>query len=218
MQSATVNDIKTKSAKLNSSGYIYSKLMFRYAIVYVIAFGIGIAAYYIFDFPFSDKINTYIYGHFGNLFDECKVPVDYLRTLLDCSYVDIKHLLFIFTAGFTMFASTAMIFVIFYRGLSLGFSVGYLVTALRNGIISFNSTEIAFAVFLCANAFIASAMIVMCSKTSIFSDEFRRMGGRKRIILRSRVLYNQIFRLLMILGIILIINLVRGVINAYAAA
>ncbi|NLK39990.1 MAG: hypothetical protein GX303_07125 [Clostridiales bacterium] len=215
---STINDIRVRSAKLNSHGYIYSKLLFRYALIYVIGFGIGLAAYYLFDFPFSDKINAYIYGHFDNLFKNCKNPFDYLRVLIDCSNVDIKHLFFIFTAGFTLFAGIAMLCVILYRGISLGFSVGYLITVLKNGMITFNSIEVAFAVFLCANAFIASAMIVMCTKSTVFSDEFRRMGGRKRVIFRSRVLYNQIFRLLMILGIILLINLLRCIINAYISA
>lgn len=215
---STLSALSAKSTKLNAKGYIYTKLLFRYAAVYVVGFVVGLAAYYLFDFPFSEKVNAYIYGHFDNLFRDCRLPIEYLRVLLECSTTDIKHIFFIFTAGFTMFASIAMLCVILYRGISLGFSVGYLITVLQNGMITFNSPEIAFAIFLIANAFIASAMIVLCTKTALFSDEFRRMGGRKRVIFRSRVLYNQIFRLLMILGLILMINLLRCVINAYLSA
>ena len=110
-----------------------------------------------------------------------------------------------------MFSTIALAGILMFRGASFGFSVSYLAYAIKYETTSFErpvSSIILFSV-LCATS--AAILIHMCVKTAIFTDEFKTLCGRPRLIVRSKAFYMQIFRFFTILGAILILNLIRCV-------
>lgn len=209
VQICSVNDLRE-----NNSDSTSSLLIFRYALVYLLCFTIGLISYYVFDLPFTETLNGYVNSHFTTTFNTSSTLSNNIGLLITVSYADIRTLALIFVAGFTMFSSVAIYSLLGYHALSVGLSSLYLVNSLTAGKLSgVNFLDV--ITFLISNAAIASVLIIFSSKSRIFNDEFKRLGGRKKLIIRSKPLYHQIFTLFTVCGAILFINIIRFVLNIF---
>ena len=187
-------------------------LLIRYAIVFLIAFLIGLIGYYAVHIPLSDGLNTYITSHFSRTFNFGSGISQNATALTVASYSDMKTLVLIFVAGFTMFSSIAIYWLLSAQAVSLGFSSLYLVNAMSSGKL----TQVHFfdlVIFLLSSAALSALMIVFSSKTRIFNDVFRGLGNRKKLIIRSKPLYKQIFTLITLCGAVIFINTLRFLLN-----
>ena len=209
-----------KDNKIPSESYSFKKcripadrlLLIRYATVFIISFILGLSGYCILKVPLSDKLNACISEYFSGSFDFNKELSYNCEKLFSSSYRDMKTLVLIFIAGFTMFSSLAIYWLLFSQAVSLGFSSLYLVNAMSNGgLEAVSFLDLIF--FLLLSASLSSLMILFGSKTRIFNDHFRSLGNKKKLIIKSKPLYKQIFTLLTLCGAILLINSVRFIIN-----
>lgn len=191
---------------------VEERLLLRYATIFVISFILGLVGYCILKIPLSEKLNDYIVEYFSYSFLSDKDLPFNCSILFAISYSDMKTLVLIFIAGFTMFSSIAIYWLLFSQAVSLGFSSLYLVNAMSEGALgSVSFADLVF--FLLFSAAISSIIILFGSKTRIFNDHFRALGNRKKLIIRSGPLYMQIFTLLTLCGAIILINSIRFVIN-----
>ncbi len=197
--------------KLLSRKYIYARLILLYTFAYTMAFGAGCLLFHMLEVKSSATIDARILSYFSADFSDCDDLFEYCGRLLSESRSDITHLVLIFTAGFTMFSTIALAGILMFRGASFGFSVSYLAYAIKYETASFDRPVSAIVLFsvLCATG--AAVLIHMSVKTAIFTDEFKTLCGRPRLIVRSSAFYMQIFRFFTILGAILILNLIRCV-------
>ncbi|MEE1357308.1 MAG: hypothetical protein UHG68_07100 [Clostridia bacterium] len=193
---------------------ISASLTIRYALFYVIFFTLGLIGYYVVKLPFSDTLNGYITSYFSYSFELDKSISDNIAKLICVSYSDIRTLFLIFVGGFTMFSSAAIYGLLFYHALSLGFSALYLVNSMSAGLLS-GVSFINLVFFLFSNAAVCAVIIIFSSKTRIFNDEFKRLGGRKKLIVKSKALYLQIFTLFAVCGAVLFVNIIRFLINSF---
>jgi len=189
-------------------------LIFKYAVAYLLFYTVGLIGYYVVNLPFSDTLNKYIISYFSYKFDFSSGIEENITKLVCVSYTDIRTCALIFVSGFTMFSSIAIYALLFYHALSLGFSSLYLVNSMASHLLP----EVSFfdlVFFLFTNAAICAILILFSSKTRRFNDIFRGYAGRRKIIIRSRPLYVQIFTLLVVFGAVLFINITRFLINIF---
>lgn len=95
------------------------------------------------------------------------------------------------------------------RGFSFGFAVSYLASFIRKAPDLFTRPTLSLLLFSCFGAFCAALMIHLSVRTLMFSDAFKALGGRPRLILRSRALYAQLLRFITAFGAILLLTLLR---------
>lgn len=205
--------IKRESYTFKCSGIPAEQwLLIRYASVFIISFIIGLIGYCALKVPLSDKLNACIAEYFSCSFNFGKALSSNCETLFSYSYSDMKTLVLIFIAGFTMFSSVAIYWLLFSQAVSLGFSSLYLVNAMSGGTLN-SVSFFDLILFLFLSAALSSIMILFGSKTRVFNDHFRSLGNRKKLMIRSKPLYKQIFTLLTLCGAILLINSIRFIIN-----
>ncbi len=189
-------------------------LTIRYTSIFVISFILGLLGYYVLRVPLSEQINSYISTYFSAVFDPSESLTYNCTTLFATSFSDMKTFALIFVSGFTMFSSLAIYWLIFTHAVSLGFSSLYLVNAMSSGGLS----EIYFSdliLFLFVSAALSSLMILFASKTRVFNDHFRSLGNSKKLIIRSKPLYLQIYTLLTLCGAVMLINFIRFLTNIF---
>ena len=187
-------------------------LIIRYAAAYILLFTAGLIGYYIVEVPLSEKLNSYVNSYFSYTFNSSIKLTDNFSALFLVSFSDIKTLALIFVGGFTMFSSIAIYSLLGYHALSLGFSSLYLVNAMSAGVLD----DISFfdlILFLLSNAAVSSILIIFSSKTRIFNDSFKRLGGRKKLIIRFKPLYVHIFTGISLCGAVIFINIIRFIFN-----
>ena len=206
-------------AKIHRESYTFKKtltaeqlLLIRYASVFVVSFIIGLVGYCGLKVPLSERLNAYIDDYFSCSFNFENTLSFNCEKLFSSSYADMKTMVLIFIAGFTMFSSVAIYWLLFSQAVSLGFSSLYLVNAI-SGDVLLKVNFFDLLIFLLLSAAISSMMILFGSKTRIFNDHFRSLGNRKKLIIRSKPLYKQIFTLLTLCGAIILINSMRFIIN-----
>lgn len=206
---------KTKEQQKNIlSLSIFDSLIFKYALSYLIFYIIGLIGYYVVNLPFSENLNKYITSYYSYTFNVTSGIEANITKLVCVSYADIRTFCLIFVSGFTMFSSIAIYSLLFYHALSLGFSSLYLVNSLSAGLL-YNVVFFDLIFFLFSNAAICAILILFSSKTRRFNDVFRGYCGRRKLIIRSKPLYIQIFTLFVVCGAVLFINIIRFLINNF---
>lgn len=203
---------KKKRIRLITPRYIYVKFTLIYTLFYVLAFALGCLLFHLTDGRESALFNRRITDYFSASLDGCGDAFAFSKRLLSVSMQDVTRLALIFTAGFTVFVSLAVTGLLIFRGLSFGFSVSYLAYAIRAESVVLARPVASLTFFSLLGAMTAAVMIHLAVKTTMFSDEFKALCGRPRLILHSRALYMQMLRFLVALGAILFINLIRCVI------
>ncbi len=191
-----------------------SMLVLKFGIAYIVFYTLGLVGYYLVNIPFSETLNKYVISYFSHSFNFERSLMDNATLLIYASYSDVRTLLLVFVAGFTMFSSIAIYGLLFYHALSLGFSSLYLVSSMSAGLLE-GVSFFNLVFFLFSNAAIAAILLVFSSKTRIFTDKFKALGGRRKLIIRSKPLYFQIFTLLCMCGAVLFINIIRFIFNCF---
>lgn len=203
---------KKRKVKLLSPEFIYAKLLLVYALFYTVFFVLGCLLFHSLELSDSAFISSRINGYFSIDFAQCENAFDYANTLLDISNTDISHLLIIFTAGFTMLVGVIVSVIFIVRGFSLGFSLSYIAYAVNSGSLGIEHPYAAVVIYSMLSASLAAVLIHFGVKTACFSDDFKTLCGRPRMIIKSKALYLQILRFLIAFGAVLILNLIRCVI------
>ena len=199
-----------KHVKLISPQFIYAKLLCLNSLIYTAAFILGYFVFHSLKVNEGQIISERINAYFSVNFTECQSVYEFIDLLLDISSNDISHLLIIFTAGFTMLSGVIISALHAIRGFSLGFTISYLAFAEKSHLPSSNVSNIIIVYsVLCAT--ITALFIHFGVKTSCFSDEFKSLGGRPRLIIKSKAVYLQFMRFFIAFGAILILNSIRSV-------
>ena len=197
--------------KLRTPQFIYAKMLFVYTLLYVLFFAFGCFVYHALPIPTGVSFNERITTYFSVGFSDCDGLLEGTRRLLAYSRQDISNAVIVFTAGFTMLSGLIISGMLAFRGFSMGFSVSYLVYAVRESAVDLAHPYTSVILFSILAAAHAAILIHIGVKTTVFSDEFKALGGRPRKIICSKALYMQIFRFLIALGAVLILNLIRCV-------
>ena len=188
------------------------KMIIRYAIVYVLSFIAGLFGYYIFKMPYSDGLIKYINTYFDHSFNFNKSFTENLVVLFAVSFSDIQSMVYIFIAGFTMFSSIAIYFILIGQSLSLGFCSLYLTNAISSGVLD-GVGFLDLVLYLFSSAAISSLILLYASKTKLFCERFRSIGCISFKVIKYKPLYIQIFSLLTFCGGIILINIIRFLFN-----
>ncbi len=154
----------------------------------------------------SEHMKDQIISHFCEAFSGCETPTDYFTVIISCASADLRYLLVIFTAGFTYFCKYAAGAMVCARAFTVGFSSEFLLLSLRNGIISLKYPLVYFALFVFCELFVLALIIYLAVKATLFGDDFRRLRGRRSLMLRSPVIYRYIFLFLTAIGLIIAVN------------
>ena len=154
----------------------------------------------------SEDIKKQVAEHFLNIFHGCKRPTDYCTVIISCAAPDIRYLVLIFTAGFTYFCKYATGIIIGVRAFTVGYSIDFLFYSLDQKTIDLPHPGLSVAIFFACEGLISLLFVYISVKSVFFGDDFRRLRGRRSLILKSPVIYRQIFLLLTAIGFTIIVN------------
>ena len=154
----------------------------------------------------SDRMKSQIVSHFCDVFSGCETPTDYFTVIISCASSDLRYLLIIFTAGFTYFCKYAAGAMVGVRAFTVGFCSQFLLLSLKNGIIDLKHPFLSIALFFICEFLVLALIIYLSVKATLFGDDFRRLRGRRSLMLRSPVIYRYIFLFLTAIGLIIAVN------------
>jgi len=186
-----------------------------FTLLYVVSFFAGILCCRKFDLTISDKISTQIISHFADAFYGCGNYTDYLSVIIRASLSDFRHLAFVFAAGFTMFCTLACCVVNICRGFTFGFSLSYLIIMVENDLSNFKHPSIEIFAFVLTKVLVGAAIIYLSTRAYNFGYEFRKLRGRKSVIIRSPLIYRYILVFIIIFGFIILVNSAYCGVSAY---
>ena len=179
--------------KNNRSGRVHRKFMCVFGAIFTVSLVFGFLISISAQRAISEELRVQMADHFTNVFEGCSAPADYITVIITSSTADLRYVLLIFTAGFTFFCKYATGAMIAIRAFSIGFCSEFLIISLREGIIDLDHPVVSFAIFLLSELLIAALLVYLSVKSTIFGYDFRRLRGRKSLILRSPVIYRYIF-------------------------
>ena len=192
--------------KKNAGDCAYRKYLLGFSVVFVVSLIIGFLVSLSTQSVVSDELRAQMSGHFTDVFKGCSLPADYFTVIISSSSADLRYLLLIFTSGFTFFCKYATGAMIAFRAFSIGFSSEFLFISLKDGIIGLEHPALSLAVFLASEILIAMLLIYLSVKSTLFGYDFRRLRGRKSLIIRSPVIYRYVFLFLTAIGFVISVN------------
>ncbi len=154
----------------------------------------------------SNDMKKQIISHFCDVFLGCETLADYFAVIISCAGPDLRYLLLIFTAGFTYFCKYAAGAMVAVRAFTVGFCSEFLLLCLKDDIISLKYPFLSFALFAASEICMLALIMYLSVKAVLFGDDFRRLRGRRSLMLRSPVIYRYIFLFLTAIGFVIIIN------------
>lgn len=185
----------------------YPLLILKYTVIYSLSFILGMTVWYVTLPNISLQVKNALAMRFSGILTDCTTFSDRFETVLRCTSSDIHHVILTFIAGFTMFTGIALTSLLIFRGFSFGLSGACLLSLIRESEVAISSLR--FGIYLALSALVAASIICFCSKSTIFSDDFRRLGGRRRLIVHSHVLWRQIYDFLLTLGFAVFLGLLN---------
>ncbi len=195
-----------KIRKNSNSKHISGKFFIGFSIVFLIALVLGIAFCRITGATISDAMKIQLASHFTEVFDGCTNATDYFTVIITASSADFRYLVLIFAAGFTYFCKYASAVMIGVRAFTLGYCSEFLMNVIKQELIYLKFPSLSFTLFLISELLILALIIYLSVKATFFGDDFRRLRGRRSLMLRSPVIYKYIFLFLTALGLVIIIN------------
>lgn len=192
--------------KKNTTKHTSKKFFVAFFFVFLIAMILGSAFCKVSGSSVSESMKSQMADHFANVFRGCETPTDYFTVIITCASSDFRYLLIIFTAGFTYFCKYATGTMIGVRAFTLGFCSEFLHSSIKSGILALSFPYLSFLTFVACELLILALIIYLSVKATLFGDDFRRLRGRRSLILRSPVIYRYIFLFLTAIGLIIIIN------------
>lgn len=208
-QTDTFRIPKKKRVKLITPRSVYTKFTLIFTFCYTAAFAVGCLLFHLTGGAANAQFDRRIAGYFAGSLADCTDAFAFARRLLSLSAEDLTRLGFLFMAGFTVFVAFAEAGILLFRGLSFGFSVSYLASMLRREAFPLSNPTLSLILFSLSGALCTALMIHLSAQTVLFSDAFKALCGRPRLILRSRALYAQLFRFTVAFGAILLLTLLR---------
>lgn len=202
---------KKKRVRLITPRYVYTKFTLLFSFCYTAAFAVGCLLFHLTGGAANAQFDRRIAAYFDASLADCADAFAAARRLLNCGAQDLMRLGLIFMAGFTVFVAFAEAGILAFRGLSFGFSVSYLASMLRREAFFLPRPMLSLTLFSLYGAVCAALMIHLSARTVLFSDAFKALCGRPRLILRSPALYAQLFRFTVAIGAILLLTLLRCV-------
>jgi len=199
----------------SDSKNVYIKNITAFGFMFALSVLAGVLCCSNYDFSVSDKISVQIISHFADAFYGCDDYSDYISVVIKASLSDLRHLAFVFAAGFTMFCGLACCVVNFCRGFTFGFSAAYLLLMIQSGISDFSSPKVEFVLFIISKLLIGAVIVYLSARANIFGYEFRKLRGRKSAIIRSPVIYKYILVFVIMFGFIVLVNTAYCAIGAY---
>lgn len=206
------SNIGTKQRNNNLSLSNSEKLIIRYTIVFLLSFLLGLIGYYVLKIPSSEGLVKYVDSYFSRSFKIDSSFSHNATLIFATSFQDIKTMAYVFVAGFTMFSSVAIYWILISEALSLGFCSLFLVNTMSEGVLT-NASFFDLVLFLITSSAISSIIILYCAKTKLFNESFRSLGNLKLKIVHHKPLYIQIFTLLTLCGAIILVNVLRFIFN-----
>ncbi|MBQ8389341.1 MAG: hypothetical protein IJX46_10500 [Clostridia bacterium] len=154
----------------------------------------------------SDDLKARTASHFTDVFAGCSKPADYFTVIITSSSADLRYFLLIFTSGFTFFCKYATGAMVAFKAFAVGFSSEFLFLSLKDGIISLNHPSLSFLAFVAAELLIACVIVYLSVKATLFGYDFRKLRGRKSLMLRSPTIYRYVFLFLTAIGFVIAVN------------
>lgn len=204
MQESTIS--QEKIARRNSPAYVRLRITGEYLILYLLAFLFGILFCSLLEPSSLPPAKQYTASHFAVSTGEAASMLDRVCRVLRDAGGDIRAMLFILTAGFTMFCPLALSLQSVWRGFSLGFTAAYLCSAVEAGLSVPANAPAAFLLFLGANVLIAASFVELSARAVIFSHMYRQQCLRPRMIFTAPFVRQYLFHYLTIFGFVLIVN------------
>jgi hypothetical protein len=192
--------------KKNNPRRAYKKHMAIFLAIFVASLIGGLLLSFMTRKTVSDELKGQISKHFLNVFDGCSKHTDYLTVIISSSSADLRYLLLVFTSGFTFFCKYAAAAMVAIRAFSVGMSIEFLFCVLNDGIITLRHPSLSFFLFTVFKILTAGFIIYLSVKSILFGYDFRRLRGRRSLILRSPVIYSHIFLFLTAVGFIIVVN------------
>ncbi len=203
-------DFLSDIPKKNTPYYTLVKIFFRYAALFVLAFSSGVL-FCLSGFgslEANEEIHIKISEHFTNVFVGCESIRDYFLVIFASSATDIRYLVLIFAAGFTYFCGIASSAFIVCRGVTLGFSISFLYESVKSQKVSLSYPNAALAIFSVTELAIALFIIFLSTKSLVFSYDFKKLRGRRSLIMRSPTIYKYLIFYLTAFGLMILINII----------
>lgn len=197
-----INNIKSK----NRENRAYLRYFIGFSVVFAASLIVGIVASLATQNVVSDDLKARMVHHFTDVFSGCSKPADYFTVIITSSSADLRYLLLILTSGFTFFCKYATGAMVAFKAFAMGFSSEFLFLSLKKGLISLNHPALSFVLFSAAELLIVCVVVYLSVKATLFSYDFRRLRGCKRLILRSPIIYRYIFLFLTAIGFVIAVN------------
>ena len=204
MQERTIS--QERIARRNSPAYVRLRITGEYLLLYLLAFLFGVLFCSLLDPASLPPAERYTAAHFGTVSNAGVSLLDRACRVLEDAGGDIRAMLFILTAGFTMFCPLALSLQSAWRGFSLGFTAAYLCSAVEAGLAIPANAPAAFLLFLGANVLIAASFVELSARAVIFSHVYRQQCLRPRMIFTAPFVRRYLFHYLTIFGFVLIVN------------
>ena len=192
--------------KKNSNKNVSLRYFLSFGAVFFVAFVLGTTFCRATRESVSDIIKKQIAEHFLNVFHGCKTLTDYFTVIITCAASDIRYLVLIFTAGFTYFCKYATGIMIGVRAFSVGYSLDFLFYSISKKSLTLSHPGLSVSTFFICEILVAFLFIYISVKSVFFGDDFRRLRGRRSLILKSPIIYRHIFLLLTAIGFAIIVN------------
>ena len=149
------------------------------------------------------------------MFVGCKNISDYFSVVFVSAATDIRYLILIFAMGFTYLCGIASSAFVVCRGFTLGFSINFLYNAVKIGEIKLKNPMNSVYVFAATELAIAIFIIFLSTRSLIFSYDFRKLRGRRSLMVRSPALYKYLILYLTAFGLMILINLFGCIVSAF---
>ena len=154
----------------------------------------------------SEVMKNQIAEHFSGVFRGCETATDYCIVIITSAASDIRYLVLIFTAGFTYFCKYAAGVMVAARAFTFGYSLDFLLYSLKKKSLTLLHPGLSVAIFFICELLVTLLFIYISVKSVFFGDDFRRLRGRRSLMLKSPIIYRHIFLLLTTMGFTIIVN------------
>lgn len=215
MEERIAPDFLSDIPRKNTPYYTLVKIFFRYTTLFVLALSSGVLFCMsgLGGLDSNEEIHIKISEHFTNVFVGCRSVRDYFLVIFASSATDIRYLIFIFAAGFTYFCGIASSAFIVCRGFTLGFSIGFLYESIKDQGLKLSHPNTALALFSVTELTIALFIIFLSTKSLVFSYDFKKLRGRRSLIMRSPTIYKYLIFYLTAFGLMILINIMGCLIS-----
>ena len=88
----------------------------------------------------------------------------------------------------------------------MGFSIGFLYESIKNQRLALYYPKTAFAIFAVTELTVALFIVFLSTKSLVFSYDFKKLRGRRSLIMRSNTVYKYLIFFITAFGLMILIN------------